>query len=116
MVLSIAGSRVAADPESWIDWLFVVSSAITLFVSDILRDVDDSARRLAASSGSELRRARTDTFEAQVSHLMPMLLLLAGVLALVAIGASLVNAMDTGGQRDGRPSVNTTTSTTRPKR
>jgi len=58
--IAIAGSKVADNTGAISWWLLLASSAVLLAISDVCRQIDESARELVRSAKVRYHQAATD--------------------------------------------------------
>jgi hypothetical protein len=63
IILAIAASRVAVAPKLG-TWLIIVGAAVLMYVSDVLRGVEEDAAELARSTSHDRKVALRDVFSA----------------------------------------------------
>jgi hypothetical protein len=91
VILAIEASRVAVTASFGI-WVVLGGAAVLMYVSDLLREIEDKARELAFSTGRDLSRTRRDVFTVHGRWRLGTALLLGIVLLLVGVvlgGANL---------------------------
>ena len=63
IILAIGASRIAIAPKLG-TWLIVIGAALLMYVSDVLRGVEEDAAELARSTSHDKEVARRDVFRA----------------------------------------------------
>jgi hypothetical protein len=86
-LLAIAASRIAGGVSLRGSWVLIAGSGLVMILSDVLKEVEDASRELAASSGREPGLARRDMFLSRAPAGTVPLLLLGTV--LIALGLTL---------------------------
>lgn len=109
VTLSVAASRVANDTTELGSWLLTLASVLMIASSDVGRDLDQNARRLAASSGRiSYDKALADLAESDSPRWLPATVPAVAVLMVsagVAFSLSAIGLDDPGRNEMPPPSL-----------
>jgi hypothetical protein len=83
--MSVAGSLLAAEPQTARYWMLLIAAALGMFISDALGDVEARARELSRSTSKAIAQARLDTFDVAAPRFSLFLLFLSGLLLIAGL-------------------------------
>ncbi len=92
LTLGIFGSRIATDMTSLGDWLVATGATVAIYLSDLCREIEDSARVLSGGSQERRIKARIDLFDTRSPE--QIIVLAAIAVTLVGLGMAVTLGLD----------------------